>query len=139
MSGLAAQVEAESAGAKTTISDVRSETRELLQALKSYTAEQKDAAMAVTTSTLEKLDQRIDAVESRVDENWNRMDQAARKQARASLKALRQERVQVAEWYGGMRSSSADAWEHMKRGFSNAYQALSDAWEKSEHEFATND
>jgi hypothetical protein len=35
-----------------------------------------------------------------------------------------------------MQSSSADAWEHMKQGFSDAYKALYDAWENSVKEFS---
>jgi hypothetical protein len=38
-----------------------------------------------------------------------------------------------------MRSSSTDAWEHMKKGFSDAYQSLYDAWEKSVKEFSANE
>jgi hypothetical protein len=34
-----------------------------------------------------------------------------------------------------LKSSSADACEHMKKGFSDAYQKLYDAWEKTEKEF----
>jgi hypothetical protein len=35
-----------------------------------------------------------------------------------------------------MKASSVDAWDHMKDGFSDAYKALADAWEKSEKEFS---
>ena len=66
------------------------------------------------------------------------MNKAAREKARANLKALRKQRNEVAEWYGGLKASSADAWEHMKKGFSDAYKSLGDAWEKSAQEFGTN-
>jgi hypothetical protein len=36
-----------------------------------------------------------------------------------------------------MKTSSADAWDHIKNGFSDAYKALADAWEKSEKEFSS--
>jgi len=36
-----------------------------------------------------------------------------------------------------MKTSSADAWERMKKGFSDAYKVLQDAWEKSEKEFSS--
>lgn len=81
------------------------------------------------------LDKRIEELEARVDESWGKMDKAAREKARANLKALRKQRTQVAEWYGSLKSSTGDAWEHMKKGFSDAYKALNDAWEKSEKEF----
>ena len=62
---------------------------------------------------------------------------SARQKVKANLKALRQQRNELAEWYGGLKNSSADAWEQMKKGFSNAYQALSDSWEKAKGEFET--
>jgi len=65
------------------------------------------------------------------------MNKAAREKARDSLKALHKQRTKVAEWYGSMKSSSADAWKHMKQGFSDAFKALYNAWEKSEKEFST--
>ena len=65
------------------------------------------------------------------------MDAAAREKARARLKELRSQRTQVAEWYGSLKSSSGDAWEHMKEGFSDAYTALHDAWEKAAKDFSS--
>jgi hypothetical protein len=38
-----------------------------------------------------------------------------------------------------MKTSSVDAWDHMKKGFSNAYKDLEHAWEKSEKEFRPKD
>jgi len=69
---------------------------------------------------LDKLDKRIDALEVHVDESWDKMDKDTRKKARDSLKALRKQRNQVAEWYGSLKSSTENAWEHMKQGSSYA-------------------
>jgi len=88
-------------------------------------------------AALDNFDKRIDALETRIDSDWDKMDRAAREKIRASLSALRKQRAQAAEWYGNLKSSSADAWGHMKKGFSDAYRALSDAWEKSEKEFGS--
>jgi len=120
---------------KTSIQEVKQETQELLQTIKSYTADQRDEAIQKTKSALENLDKRIDSLETRIDNNWDNMNKAAREKARANLKALREQRIKVAEWYGSLKSSSADAWKHMKKGFSDAYQALYNAWEKSEQAF----
>ena len=65
------------------------------------------------------------------------MNEAARKEARENLRALRKQQNQVAEWYGSMKTSSVDAWDHMKKGFSDAYKSLENAWEKSEKEFGS--
>jgi hypothetical protein len=119
----------------TSIEDVKKETQDLLQTIGSYTADKKDEAVQKTKEGLNKLDRRIDALEARIDKNWEDMSQTARTEAREKLKALRKQRNQVAEWYGSMKTSSADAWGHMKKGFSEAYKALEDAWAKSEKEF----
>ncbi|MCO6412810.1 MAG: hypothetical protein J5I92_08705 [Thiogranum sp.] len=133
--GIAPLCHAETAGEKTTIEDVKQDTQDLLQSLKSYSSEQRDEAIRATEEALADLDRRIDALEAWIDERWDEMDAAAREKAQASLKALRKQRTEVAEWYGQLKSSSADAWSRIKRGFAEAYKALSDAWAESEEEF----
>lgn len=125
----------ETSSDKTSVEEVKKETQELLQTLNAYTVEQKDEAVHRTKEALDDLDRRIDALERDVDESWEKMDKTAREKARASLKELRRQRTQLAQWYGSLKSSTGDAWEHMKKGFSDAYKDLNDAWEKSEKEF----
>jgi phage shock protein A len=135
--GIIALSYAEASGDKASIEKVKQETRDLIEVLKAYTADNRDEAIQKAKSALEKLDKRIDALETRIDNNWDNMNAAAREKARASLTALRKQRIKVAEWYGSLKSSSVDAWEHMKKGFSDAYEAFSDAWEKAEKEFGS--
>lgn len=137
--GLAAAGASTAASESTSAEDTRQETVQLLQALESYGAEQRDEALSRSRAALANIDRRIETLESRMLEKWGDMDQAAREQARASLQALREQRTRVAEWYGSMKSSSAGAWGHIKEGFSNAYQSLQEAWEKSEREFRSGD
>lgn len=127
---------AQTENANTSIEEVKKETQDLLQTIGSYTADKRDEAVKKAKEGLNKLDKRIDMLEARIDKNWGKMNEAARKEARENLRALRKQRNQVAEWYGSMKISSADAWDHMKKGFSGAYKALEDAWEKSEKEFS---
>ncbi len=86
---------------KTSIEDVQQKTDELLHTLTSYTADQRDEAMQKTKAALDSMDKRIDAMEAQMYNNWDKMDKAAREKSQASLKALRQQRTKVAEWYGG--------------------------------------
>jgi hypothetical protein len=130
---------AETSSDKTSIKEVKQEAQDLIRTLKAYSADQRDEAIHKTKAVLDNLDRRIDALETRIDNNWDNMNKAARKKARSSLRALRKQRTKVAEWYGSMQSSSTDAWEHMKKGFSDAYQSLYDAWEKSVKEFSANE
>jgi TolA-binding protein len=136
--GIAPLSHAETSSEKTSIEEVKQETQDLIQTIKAYTADQRDEAIQKTKSALENLDKRIDSLETRIVNNWDNMNKAAREKARAKLKDLRKQRIKVAEWYGGLKSSSVDAWEHMKKGFSDAYEAFSDAWEKAEKEFDSN-
>jgi len=122
---------------KTTAKEVKQEMQDLLQTLKGYAADQRDEAIQKTKTVLNNLDSRLDALETSIDNNWDKMDKAAREKARANLKALRKQRTELAEWYGSLKSSSAGAWEQVKKGFSDAYTALSDAWEKVEKELGS--
>jgi len=126
------------AGEKGSIEDVKRETQDLLEALESYGASQRDEAVSKTRSALKRLDNRIDSLETRIDNNWEQMSAAARQNTRRSIKALRKQRVEVAEWYGGLKSSSGGAWDHMKKGLAEAYLDLSEAWKQAEQEFDAN-
>jgi len=133
--GLTPLCSAAPASDKTSLEDVKKETRDMLQTLKGYSVAQRDEAIAKIKVTLDDLDQRITALEATIDANWEKMDKTARENARARLQELHKERTEVAEWYGNLKNSSAEAWEQTKRVFSDAYKNLNDAWEKSEEEF----
>jgi hypothetical protein len=127
---------AQTENTNTSIEEVKKETQDLLQTIGSYTADKKDEAVQKAKEGMNKLDKRIDALEAKIDKNWDKMNEAVRKEARENLKALRKQRNKVAEWYGSMKTSSADTWDHIKNGFYDAYKALKDTWEKSEKEFS---
>jgi hypothetical protein len=137
--GVAPVCYAQTENASTSIEEVKKQTRDLLQAIDSYTADKRDEAVQKAKDGLKQLDKRIYALEARVDKNWDKMNDAARTEARENLKALHKQRNQVAEWYGSMQTSSADAWDHMKKGFSDAYKDIAGALEKSKKEFSSNE
>ncbi|QUJ70114.1 hypothetical protein KDD30_18380 (plasmid) [Photobacterium sp. GJ3] len=122
--------------ATTSAEQVSQDTQELLESLKKYSADQKDEAVKATQEGLNSLDKNIDELQNNIEKNWDNMDQAAREKSRKTLKSLQEQRVELAEWYGSMKSSSAGAWEHVKSGFSDAYDNLSHAWQKASEEFA---
>jgi len=123
---------------ETTIKDVKQEVKEATQAMKAYSFDQRDKAINNTKAALDKLDKRIDELEEEADKNWDNMSQVARNKTRDTLKALRKQRTELAEWYGSLKNSSAGAWGEMKKGFSDAYTSLHEAWEKAEKEFNSN-
>jgi predicted phage tail protein len=124
-----------SAGQKTTAKAVKSEITDAAETIKDYSIVQRDQAVQDIKSILEDLDARIDKLENRIDDNWDQMSEAMRRETRDSLRMLRQQRNEVAEWYGGLQHSSADAWDDLKKGFSDAYTALTDAWKQAEKQF----
>ena len=120
---------------KTTAADVKEEAMETYQALKSYTLEQRDQAMAEANERLNKLDAQIETLQTRIDEGWQDMTQMARQETRQTLNALKQQRQEAAEWLGGMRHSSAAAWEEVKKGFADSYDRLEEAFRAAKRDF----
>ena len=120
---------------ETTIKDVRKETSDLLHSIQSYTAEQRDEALQEIEIAVLRLDNRIDALQAGLDERWDSMTRPARQQARETLKALQRQRIELAEWYGNLKGSSASAWKEIRQGFSRAYQDINKAWEKALQDF----
>ena len=133
--GLTSLCSAATTSDKASLEDVKKESKDLIQTLKGYSAAQRDEAIARIKVTLDDLDQRITALEATIDANWEKMDKTARENARIRLQELHKERTEVAEWYGSLKSTSAEAWEQTKKVFSDAYKNLNDAWEKSEKDF----
>ena len=119
--------------------ETQQELTDAAEAIKNYTADKREEAAKKAQAALDALDTRIDALEKQIDKDWDKMNKAAREQARSSLKALHEQRVQVAEWYGGLKNSTASAWEDMKKGFSDAYKSLRQTWEKAEREYQQKD
>lgn len=122
---------------KPTAEQVRQNLAKSAGAIKNYSVDKRDEAARKAKAALDMLDARIETLEDESAKDWIKMDKAARERARATMKSLHAERVKAAEWYGGLRSSSADAWEEMKRGFMDAYKSLQHGWEKAERERET--
>ena len=128
-------IAAESSGAKTTTKDVSRKVDEAGQAIKNYTVAQRDEASKKAKAALDDLDVRIGRMERKVDNEWDRLDQATRKKTRATLDALRRERNVAAEWYGGLKHTSAESWEQVKAGFVKSYEVLKESFTKAAKEF----
>ena len=126
---------AEPSGGKTTAKDVSKKVDETGQTIKSYSLAQRDEALKKARAALDDLDACISRLERKLDNDWDRMDQDARRKARATLKALRKERNEAAEWFGGLKHSSAEAWEQVKAGFVKSYEDLKKSFAKARKEF----
>lgn len=120
---------------KTTKKEVKQEIREAFEAVENYTADQRDEAVEKIKVALKNIDRQIEGMENRIGKEWDQMDQAARRKAGSTLASLRKQRNELAEWYGGLKYSSAEAWGHVKKGFLKSYKALSTAFGQAESEF----
>ena len=123
----------------TTAAEVKKNAAQTYESLKDYTVQQRDKAVADAKEELAKLDRRIDEMQRDIDANWQKMSAAARKQTRESLDLLRKKREETAEWYGGLKHSSAEAWEEVKKGFSDSYDRLEQAVKNASKEFKEKD
>ena len=122
---------AEPVDGKTTAKDISKKADDTARAVGKYTIQQRDEALKAAKAALDDVDARLRALERKIDREWDHMDQAARKKAREAQAALRKERDDVAEWYGGLKHSSAESWEEVKTGFIGSYEKLKASFAKA--------
>jgi multidrug efflux pump subunit AcrA (membrane-fusion protein) len=121
--------------APPTVAELRQEWAEAVDAFNSYSAAQREAALARAKTTLQAMDARIEQLQAQADDQWDQLSQSARQKRQATLRALREQRNRVAEWYGGMKHSSAGAWDDVKDGFVGAYGILTRSFGNALAEF----
>jgi hypothetical protein len=120
---------------KTTGKDVSKKVDDAGKAIGSYTIAQRNQAIKSAQTALADVDARMRRMERKIDAGWDKMDAAARKKARATLSALHKERDELAEWYGGLKHSSAEAWDEVKGGFAKSYEGLKQSFAKAAKEY----
>jgi hypothetical protein len=124
-------IAAEPDSSKITTKDVSKKADDTARAVGKYTIQQRDEAVKSAKSALDDVDARIRTLDRKVDREWDQMDQAARRNARAAQTALRKQRDEVAEWYGGLKHSSTESWDDVKAGFVSSYQKLKTSFAKA--------
>lgn len=117
--------------AQTTARAFQGKVADAVQAIKSYSVAQRDRAVERAKAILDDFDSRIKDLESRLSQKWGQMDQAARQEAMSAMTSLRKQRNAAAEWYGGLKHGSSQAWEDVKTGFSKSAHDLEDAFRKA--------
>lgn len=102
-----------------------------VQSLKSDTAEQRQQALETGKRTLDAMDERLDSLQEWTSSHWDSLSDSARKKQSEIMKEMREQRNKVAEWYGGMKHSSAEAWEDVKQGFISSYDKLRKTYDRT--------
>ena len=119
----------------TTAQDVQEKVAEAAESIKNYSVDQRDVALQKAKAVLDDLDARLEPLESKLNEKWDKMDKSAREKATATLTALRRQRNEIAEWYRGLKHSSSKARENVKEGFLKSCQVLRDTFDEVQNEF----
>jgi uncharacterized membrane protein YkoI len=116
---------------KTTSKDVSRKVEDAGKAIGSYTIAQRDQAIKSAQAALADADARMLRMERKTDREWDKMDDAARKRARETMRTLRRERNDAAERLGGLKHGSAEAWDEVKGGFVKSYEVLKQSFAKA--------
>lgn len=120
---------------ENTWADIKQETSETMKAIGGYTAEKRDDFVAGSDSVIKKIDQRMEALNQKIESSWDTMSAASRKQATETRRALRVKRNQLGEWFGGVKHTGGEAWEDTKQGFIGAYHSIEEGFDQAEDEF----
>jgi len=103
---------------------MKKEVGEAADSIRDYSVERRNEAVARARESADDIDRRMDQLQAQLEQRWDRMSTAARARSQQEMTDLRQRRNDLAEWYGGMRHSSADAWAEVKTGFVKSYDEL---------------
>lgn len=133
------QPENEPARSDPTDSEFKREVDERVDAIRAYSEERRDEAVANARRAAEDLDLKMAGLQQTMDQRWIQMSEKARTRSQATMANLRQRRNALAEWYGGMRHSSSAAWSDVKGGFVRSYHELADAMREARAEFEQED
>ena len=108
---------------------------ERVERLREYSALRRQEALEQARRSAEQLDAEIAGLQQDVQARWQSMGQDARHRMTAAMTDVRTRRTRLAEWYGGMRHASDQAWGEVRTGFVASYRELSDAFARARSQF----
>lgn len=106
-----------------------------VDAIRRYSYERREEAVAAARKANADVDRRLDALQAEMDAQWGRMAAASRTRSEDAMRRLRERRTDLAEWYGGLRHGSAGVWSEVTTGFADSYHAMADALRRARDEF----
>lgn len=135
---LAIPAAAQGSGPLTTADEVRTEISDAMDAIAAYSEQERNQALTEAREALNRLDAEIERREQALRENWAEMSDTAREASQERLRDLRQARNRLGERYGALESGASSAWDELKSGFSDAWNAFSEAWTAADEDAANN-
>lgn len=112
---------------ETTSEDLARETKEAYEAFKAYMIDKKNDAVEHGKDLLKKTDAEVDKLQSSADQATGDAKVAYQKE----IENLKEKRAVAAKKLDELGDASADSWDDAKEGFTEAYQALYDAYKEA--------
>jgi len=119
----------------TTMSDVKKELAEALEAIKNYSAERKTDALAAMKETLAQMDQQIDQLRDKINKQWEEMEPEARKKADETMQQLQRQRDKTADTIEELRKSGEKTWNSLKEEFMKNYEKFKNELEDADQQY----
>ena len=122
---------AQTTSAQTTSKDVGQKASETGEAIKDYTIEKKNEAVAQAKKLTADLDAKIKDLEAEASKQTGE----AKAKAQAQLRDLKAKRGAASRKASDLGKATKASWERAKEGFADAYRDLATAYEKAAAEF----
>ena len=119
------------AAAQTSAQDVSKKATETGEAIRDYTVERKDEAVAHARKLASDLDTKIKELEAQASKQTGE----AKTRLQAQIKDLKAKRDAAGARLNDLTRASKASWDRAKEGFANAYRDLAQAYEKAAGEF----
>ena len=119
------------APAQTTSKDVSQKASETGEAIKDYTIEKKNEAVAQAKKLTADLDAKIKDLEAEASKQTGE----AKVKAQAQLRDLKAKRAAASRKASDLGKATKASWDRAKEGFADAYRDLATAYEKAAAEF----
>jgi hypothetical protein len=129
--GLAAVFHQPVRAAAQSATDVQKKTADAWDAFKEYTHAKKDDAVTYGKKLMKEADAKIKQLEGKTSKASDDAKVAYDK----ALKDLKAKRAAASKKLDELGKASAASWEHVKRGFADAYEDLQRSYEKAVAEF----
>jgi len=119
------------APAQTTSKDVAQKASETGQAIKEYTVEKKDEAVAHAKKATADLEAKIKELEAQASKQTGEV----KAKSQAQIKDLKAKRATASRKVTELSRATKASWEKAKEGFADAYRDLAAAYDKAAAEF----
>ncbi|MFI5327021.1 MAG: hypothetical protein ACHQ7H_12360 [Candidatus Rokuibacteriota bacterium] len=119
------------ATAQTTSKDVTQKASETGQAIKEYTVEKKDEAVAHARKATADLEAKIKELEAQASKQTGEL----KAKSQAQIKELKAKRAKASGKVTELSRATKASWERAKEGFADAYRDLAAAYDKAAAEF----